>query len=152
LNRRNHSTESFGPEKRSRVNKALIYNVGISAESVGAQGIHMQIVTIPPGARAKAHKHENHETAIYALRGESLVCMAKNWNIIPSLSPAIFLHSCRRAAPALQSERYRESGGLNLTYGRERTGERFPFARTGRAALLASKQAAQRALLMTSRA
>jgi uncharacterized RmlC-like cupin family protein len=51
----------------------LIYNVGISAESVGARGIHMQIVTIPPGARAKAHKHENHETAIYALRGESHV-------------------------------------------------------------------------------
>ena len=51
----------------------LIYNVGISAESVGAQRIHMQIVTIAPGARAKAHKHENHETAIYALRGESHV-------------------------------------------------------------------------------
>jgi uncharacterized RmlC-like cupin family protein len=51
----------------------LIYNVGISAESVGAQGIHMQIVTIPPRARAKARKHENHETAIYSLRGESHV-------------------------------------------------------------------------------
>lgn len=51
----------------------LLYNVGISAESVGARGIHMQIVTIPPGARAKAHKHEAHETAIYALRGESHV-------------------------------------------------------------------------------
>ena len=51
----------------------LIYNVGISAESVGAQGIHMQIVTFPPRARAKAHKHKNHETAIYALRGESHV-------------------------------------------------------------------------------
>src|SRR5271154_5724531 len=51
----------------------LTYNAGISAESVGAQGIHMQIVTIPPGARAKAHKHENHETSIYALRGESHV-------------------------------------------------------------------------------
>ena len=51
----------------------LFYNVGVSAESVGARGIHMQIVTIPPGARAKAHKHEGHETAIYALRGESHV-------------------------------------------------------------------------------
>lgn len=51
----------------------LLYNVGISAESVGARGIHMQIVTIPPGARAKAHKHESHETAIYALRGTSHV-------------------------------------------------------------------------------
>jgi uncharacterized RmlC-like cupin family protein len=53
--------------------QALLYNVGISADSVGAHGIHMQIVTIPPGARAKAHKHEDHETAIYALRGESCV-------------------------------------------------------------------------------
>ena len=51
--------------------QALDYNVGVSAESVGATGIHMQIVTIPPGARAKAHKHEHHETAIYALEGVS---------------------------------------------------------------------------------
>ncbi|WP_213775251.1 cupin domain-containing protein [Bradyrhizobium sp. dw_78] len=49
----------------------LLYNVGISAESVGAQGIHMQLVRIPPGAHAKAHKHEGHETAIYALQGVS---------------------------------------------------------------------------------
>lgn len=51
--------------------QGLIYNVGISAETVGAKGIHMQIVTIPPGARARAHKHADHETAIYALKGES---------------------------------------------------------------------------------
>jgi uncharacterized RmlC-like cupin family protein len=51
--------------------QGLIYHVGISAETVGAKGIHMQLVTIPPGARAKAHKHASHETAIYALKGES---------------------------------------------------------------------------------
>jgi uncharacterized RmlC-like cupin family protein len=49
----------------------LEYAVGISAESVGAEGIHMQLVTIPPGGRARAHKHATHETAIYALSGES---------------------------------------------------------------------------------
>ncbi|HEY1986201.1 MAG TPA: cupin domain-containing protein [Terracidiphilus sp.] len=49
----------------------LQYAVGISAESVGAQGIHMQLVTIAPGGRARAHRHATHETAIYALRGES---------------------------------------------------------------------------------
>lgn len=53
--------------------QGLIYNVGISAETVGAKGIHMQIVTIGPGARAKAHKHADHETAIYALKGVSEV-------------------------------------------------------------------------------
>ena len=51
--------------------QALLYAPGISAEAVGAQGIHLQIVTIPPLGQAKAHKHASHETAIYALRGES---------------------------------------------------------------------------------
>jgi uncharacterized RmlC-like cupin family protein len=51
--------------------QALRYAPGISAHSVGAQNIHLQIVTIPPGARAKAHKHDGHETAIYILSGES---------------------------------------------------------------------------------
>jgi uncharacterized RmlC-like cupin family protein len=50
--------------------QALLYAPGISAESVGSQKIHLQIVTIPPGARAKAHKHEGHETAIHILSGE----------------------------------------------------------------------------------
>jgi uncharacterized RmlC-like cupin family protein len=51
--------------------QALSYQPGISAESVGARGIHMQLLTLPPGARAKAHKHEGHETAIYVLEGTS---------------------------------------------------------------------------------
>jgi uncharacterized RmlC-like cupin family protein len=51
--------------------QGLTYNVGISAETVGALGLHMQMVTIPPGGRAKAHKHASHETAIYALKGTS---------------------------------------------------------------------------------
>jgi uncharacterized RmlC-like cupin family protein len=31
----------------------------------------MQLLTMPPGARAKAHKHEAHETAIYVISGEA---------------------------------------------------------------------------------
>ena len=46
------------------------YFEGIARESVGARGICMHLLTIPPGGRAKAHKHENHETAIYVLSGE----------------------------------------------------------------------------------
>lgn len=51
--------------------QALDYRPGISAETVGATGIHLQLVTIPPGARAKAHLHAEHETALYVLSGES---------------------------------------------------------------------------------
>ena len=49
------------------------YAGGISAESAGATGLCMVVLTIPPGQRAKAHKHEGHETAIYALSGESVM-------------------------------------------------------------------------------
>ncbi len=40
------------------------YFEGIARESVGASGICMHLLTIPPGGRAKAHMHESHETAI----------------------------------------------------------------------------------------
>ena len=47
------------------------YLEGISAESAGSSGICMHLLRIPPGGRAKAHKHEHHETAIYVLSGET---------------------------------------------------------------------------------
>jgi uncharacterized RmlC-like cupin family protein len=46
------------------------YAPAVSADTVRSQAIHMQLLTIPPGGRAKAHKHEAHETAIYVLSGE----------------------------------------------------------------------------------
>jgi uncharacterized RmlC-like cupin family protein len=51
---------------------------GISAQSAGAQGIHMQIVRLPPGNRSNAHKHEGHETAIYVLSGEAGMWYGEN--------------------------------------------------------------------------
>jgi uncharacterized RmlC-like cupin family protein len=59
------------PGKEFTGKQGLLYAPGISAESVGAQGIHLQILTMPPKARAKAHKHEAHETAIYVLSLEA---------------------------------------------------------------------------------
>jgi len=49
--------------------QALTYAPAVSAESVGSKGLHMQLVTLPPGARAKAHLHEAHETALHVLSG-----------------------------------------------------------------------------------
>ena len=47
------------------------YFEGIARETVGAQGICMHLLTIPPGGRAKAHKHLTHETAIFVLEGSA---------------------------------------------------------------------------------
>ena len=45
------------------------YVEGIARESVGSEAICMHLLTIPPGGRARAHKHATHETAIYVLSG-----------------------------------------------------------------------------------
>jgi uncharacterized RmlC-like cupin family protein len=50
--------------------QGLTYSTGVSRENVGAQHLCMHLLRIPPGGRAKAHKHEAHETAIYLISGE----------------------------------------------------------------------------------
>ncbi len=49
----------------------LDYARGISAESAGATGLCMHLVTIPPGARSAPHLHAHHETTVYVLSGEA---------------------------------------------------------------------------------
>ncbi len=74
--------------------------VGISAETAGSRGLCMHLVTIPPGGRARAHLHENHETAVYVLSGEvemwfgeqleeHLVCRAGEFAYIPANMPHV---------------------------------------------------------------
>ncbi|TIM07853.1 cupin domain-containing protein [Mesorhizobium sp.] len=58
------------PEGSYEGKQGLSYFTGIAAETVGSTGICMHLLTMPPGARAKAHMHESHETAIYVLFGE----------------------------------------------------------------------------------
>jgi len=72
--------------------QGLQYNVAISAESAGSQSIHMQLVTIPPGGRAKAHKHSTHETAIYALTGTSGVWHGEHLEHHTIVNPGDFFY------------------------------------------------------------
>ena len=72
--------------------QGLDYVVGVSAETVGASGIHMQLVTIPPGVRAKAHMHEAHETAIYALSGTSCVWHGPSLEFHDVVPPGSFFY------------------------------------------------------------
>jgi uncharacterized RmlC-like cupin family protein len=51
--------------------QGLRYAPGISAETAGSKGLHLQMLRMPPGAKARAHLHEQHETAVYVLSGHS---------------------------------------------------------------------------------
>ena len=53
--------------------QGLTYGSGASAETVGAKHVCMNVLPMPPGARAKAHYHEGIETIAYLLEGACTV-------------------------------------------------------------------------------
>ncbi len=57
------------PDREILTRQRLPYFVGISGRTVGARGLSMHLVVIPPGARAEPHAHRGHETGIYVLEG-----------------------------------------------------------------------------------
>jgi len=46
---------------------------GVSSRSAGSRALCLHLVTMPPGTRGIPHLHDRHESAIYALRGETEV-------------------------------------------------------------------------------
>ena len=57
------------PEIETLTRQRLPYFVGISNTTVGAKGLSMNLVVIPPGGTAEPHSHRDYETAIYILKG-----------------------------------------------------------------------------------
>jgi uncharacterized RmlC-like cupin family protein len=51
----------------------VTYAAGISASSAGAKGLCLQLASLPPGARARAHQHDEHESAAYVIEGEMVM-------------------------------------------------------------------------------
>ena len=93
--------------------------------------ICMHLLTIPPGGRAKAHKHESHETAIYVLSGETHCwdgerlehhCTVRDGRVV--------LHPGRGAASARELERQARDG-RHRPHRSERAGERRAAAGAG---------------------
>lgn len=52
-----------------RAKTGLPYRFGLTQETVGALGLSMHVISIPPGERALAHKHEGHESMLYVISG-----------------------------------------------------------------------------------
>ena len=53
--------------------QGFTYGSGASLETVGAKHICMNVLPMPPGARAKVHLHKGIETIAYMLQGECVV-------------------------------------------------------------------------------
>ena len=64
--------QAVRPGQEVMTMQRLPYFIGISGDTVGANGLSMHIVVIPPGARAQPHVHVGYETGIYVLEGRVL--------------------------------------------------------------------------------
>lgn len=49
-----------------------IYHLGVGAENVGSMVLWLGEISLPAGARTKAHRHEGHETALVMTAGEEI--------------------------------------------------------------------------------
>ena len=57
------------PSQEVFTKQQLPYFLGISRNSTGAKHLSMNLVVIPPGAKAEPHFHKDFETGIYVLQG-----------------------------------------------------------------------------------
>ena len=64
--------QTIRPAAEVMSRQRLPYFIGISGRTVGAPGLSMHIVVIPPGAKADPHLHVGYETGIYVLEGRVL--------------------------------------------------------------------------------
>ncbi|MGQ0564535.1 MAG: cupin domain-containing protein [Gemmobacter sp.] len=70
--------QKLSPSEEYAGKQGFAYLEGVSRQSVGSNAICMMLLTIPPGGRAKAHKHDTHETAIYVLSGTTVMYWGKS--------------------------------------------------------------------------
>ena len=72
--------------------QGLDYFAGVSAESAGATGICMHMAVLPPGAEAKPHYHEAHETAIFQIEGSTSVRHGPNLEFTDVVNEGDFVY------------------------------------------------------------
>jgi uncharacterized RmlC-like cupin family protein len=70
----------------------VTYAAGISAASAGARGLCLQLASLPPGARARAHQHDEHESAAYVIAGEMVVWSGDGLDDRLTAGPGDFLY------------------------------------------------------------
>jgi uncharacterized RmlC-like cupin family protein len=74
----NATVQGLRPDLEVTTRQKLPYFIGISGQTVGASGLSMHLVVIPPGARAEPHIHLGYETGIYVLEGSVLTRWGAN--------------------------------------------------------------------------
>ena len=70
----------------------VTYAAGISATTTGASSLCLQLASLPPGARSKAHQHDGHESAAYVIEGEMVLWSGERLEHKAVAGPGDFLY------------------------------------------------------------
>jgi uncharacterized RmlC-like cupin family protein len=92
--------------------QGFTYLTGLTGATAQSRAICMTVLTLPPGARAKTHLHEDIETAVYVIEGEAemyfgerlgekLVARADEYVYIPAGMPHRVMNNSAIACRAL---------------------------------------------------
>jgi len=70
----------------------VTYAPGVSACSAGARGLCLQLASLPPGARSRAHRHDQHESAAYVVEGEMVLWFGERLEQQVTAQPGDFIY------------------------------------------------------------
>lgn len=70
----------------------VTYAAGISAATAGANALCLQLASLPPGARSRAHQHDEHESAAYVIDGEMVLWFGERLEDKVVARPGDFLY------------------------------------------------------------
>jgi uncharacterized RmlC-like cupin family protein len=70
----------------------VTYAAGVSAATAGASGLCLQLASLAPGVRSRAHRHDHHESAAYVLEGEMVLWYGARLQEKVTAGPGDFLY------------------------------------------------------------
>jgi uncharacterized RmlC-like cupin family protein len=80
------------PGEAAEGTTGVTYAAGVSASTAGASGLCLQLASLPPGARARAHLHAEHESAAYVIEGEMVLWSGERLEEKVVAGPGDFLY------------------------------------------------------------
>jgi uncharacterized RmlC-like cupin family protein len=70
----------------------VTYAPGVSAGTAGARALCLQLASLPPGARSRAHLHAEHESAAYVIEGGLVLWFGERLEERVAAGPGEFLY------------------------------------------------------------
>jgi uncharacterized RmlC-like cupin family protein len=80
------------PGEAAEGTTGVTYAAGVSEATAGARALCLQLASLPPGARSRAHLHAEHESAAYVIEGRLVLWFGERLENRVAAGPGDFLY------------------------------------------------------------